>query len=98
MFKMSDTTFRNSYSATCQDLGTYSYDGESYADVPQVLAEYELRNVVSDILNIPVGEIFDRLAARTGAMQSVLGDVQAKYDFLNTVARGLFSVDNVYGS
>jgi len=84
--------------ATCQDLGTYSYDGESYADVPQVLAEYDLRNVVSDILNIPLKEIFDRLAARTGAMQSVLGDVQAKYDFLNTVAEDLFSADNVYSS
>jgi len=84
--------------ATCQDLGTYSYDGESYADVPQVLAEYALRNVVSDILNIPLGEIFDRLAARTAAVQSVLGDVQAKYDVLNTTAEGLFSVDLLYGS
>jgi len=84
--------------ATCQDLGTYSYDGESYADVPKVLAEYALRNVVSDILNIPLGEIFDRLAARTGAVQSVLGDVQAKYDVLNTIAEDLYSFDLLYGS
>jgi len=84
--------------ATCQDLGTYSYDGETYADVPRVLAEYDLRNVVSDILNIPVKDIFDRLAARTGAMQSVLGDVQAKYELMDTVAGNLFSVGNVYGS
>merc|ERR1719491_96743 len=84
--------------ATCQDLGTYSYDGESYADVPKVLAEHALRNVVSDILNIPLGEIFDRLAARTAAVQSVLGDVQAKYDVLNTIAEDLFSIDLLYGS
>jgi len=83
--------------ATCQDLGTYSYDGETYADVPQVLAEYELRNVVSDILNVPLKEIFDRLAARTGSMQSVLGDVQARYDFLTSVAEGLFDADRLFG-
>jgi len=78
--------------ATCQDLGTYSYDGESYVDVPQVLAEYELRNVVTDLLNIPVGEIYDRLAARTGMTQRISGEIQAKGEGLKAIAEGLFGV------
>jgi len=78
--------------ATCQNLGTYSYSGETYRDIPQVLAEYDLRNVVSDVLNIPVGEIFDRLASRTSASGSVLGDIQAKYESLTSIATGLYGI------
>merc|ERR1719343_560936 len=78
--------------ATCQNLGTYNYDGESYADVPRVLAEYELRNVVTDLLNIPIGEIYDRLAARTGAYRRVLAAIQAKGDALRAIAESLFQV------